>query len=400
MPWHVEESDRCPDGKPWAVIKNQDSSVVACHMTKQMAQKQMAALYANEQQEAASPMADNPKQPYGDVPYADPGYQQDKQKRYPLDTAAHVKAAWSYINMPKNASQYSSEQLASIKDKIKAAAKKFGIEISDSQNSAQPPPMRDGIRGVFPLEVRAVGDDGFSGMPTLFGHFAVFNRWTEIDSLWEGRFMESIAPGAFKKSFQEHRGRMRCLFQHGKDPQVGDKVLGPIRELREDDEGAYYEVPLYDTSYNRDLLPALSDGQYGASFRFTVMKESIDDSPERSEWNPEGIPQRVVQELRCPEFGPVTFPAYADATAGIRSLTDDFIIMQLAGDPERLQRMLEQYGLPPRAPREVAEPALARQEPRELTPVSGEPQHSSWPQITREEFLYGKTGSERSPFGR
>src|SRR5205809_6042704 len=75
-------------------------------------------------------MADT--QPYGSVSYADPDYQKDKVKRYPIDTAAHVKAAWSYINMPKNASQYSGENLAAIKGRIKAAAKKFGIEISDS----------------------------------------------------------------------------------------------------------------------------------------------------------------------------------------------------------------------------------------------------------------------------
>jgi hypothetical protein len=69
------------------------------------------------------------KKPYGDVTYADPGYRGGK-KRYPVDTEGHVRAAWSYINMPKNAKKYTSEQLASIKSKIRAAAKKHGIEIS------------------------------------------------------------------------------------------------------------------------------------------------------------------------------------------------------------------------------------------------------------------------------
>jgi hypothetical protein len=69
------------------------------------------------------------KKPYGDVTYADPGYRGGK-KRYPIDTEGHVRAAWSYINMPKNAKKYTSEQLASIKSKIRAAAKKHGIEIS------------------------------------------------------------------------------------------------------------------------------------------------------------------------------------------------------------------------------------------------------------------------------
>jgi hypothetical protein len=47
------------------------------------------------------------KAPYGDVTYADPGYQADKQKRYPLDTEEHIRAAWTYISQSKNASQYS-----------------------------------------------------------------------------------------------------------------------------------------------------------------------------------------------------------------------------------------------------------------------------------------------------
>lgn len=74
----------------------------------------------------------NGKKPYGDVTYADPGYQKDKKKRYPLDTKAHVQSAWSYINKDSNAAQYSSEQLAKVKGAIKAAAKRFGIETSDA----------------------------------------------------------------------------------------------------------------------------------------------------------------------------------------------------------------------------------------------------------------------------
>jgi hypothetical protein len=75
--------------------------------------------------------ADGPNtKPYGDVKYADPGKQPDGVKRYPLDTAAHVKAAWSYINMPKNAAKYSSGDLTAIKGRIKAAMAKFGMKVS------------------------------------------------------------------------------------------------------------------------------------------------------------------------------------------------------------------------------------------------------------------------------
>lgn len=77
--------------------------------------------------------AGDAKTPYGNVDYADPGYQKDGKKRYPLDTAAHVKAAWSYINQDKNAAQYSADQVATIKGKIKAAAKKVGVTINDAK---------------------------------------------------------------------------------------------------------------------------------------------------------------------------------------------------------------------------------------------------------------------------
>lgn len=71
------------------------------------------------------------EKPYGDVKYADPGYR-DSRKRYPLDSEAHCRAAWSYINMPKNQKGYTAAQLASIKAKIKSALKKYGAEIAAS----------------------------------------------------------------------------------------------------------------------------------------------------------------------------------------------------------------------------------------------------------------------------
>jgi HK97 family phage prohead protease len=82
----------------------------------------------------ASAKASDPKKPYGDVTYADPGYQSDGVKRYPLDTEAHCRAAWSYINMPKNAGKYTSEQVSLIKGRIRAALKKYGVTVSESSS--------------------------------------------------------------------------------------------------------------------------------------------------------------------------------------------------------------------------------------------------------------------------
>jgi HK97 family phage prohead protease len=84
------------------------------------------------------------EKPYGDVAYAD-----QKNGKYPIDTKAHVKAAWSYINMPKNQEGYSDSELAEVKDRITAAAKKFGIEISDEKNAQE----------VVDIVRRALNDD-------------------------------------------------------------------------------------------------------------------------------------------------------------------------------------------------------------------------------------------------
>jgi HK97 family phage prohead protease len=162
------------------------------------------------------------------------------------------------------------------------------------------------------------------GLGLMAGHFAVFDQWTRIESSWEGTFMERFAAGAFNQTIKQGQKAMRVLYDHGHDPQIGNKVLGPIRSLAADDEGAAYGVPLYDTSYNRDLLPGLKDNAYGASFRFRVMKEEWVDHPQRSDHNPDGLPERTVREAWVPEFGPVTFPAYAGASAAVRSLTDRY----------------------------------------------------------------------------
>ena len=64
------------------------------------------------------------KRKYGDVEFADP-----TNKKYPVDSPQHIRAAWSYINHKDNAARYSADDVKSIKQRIKKAAKKHGVEI-------------------------------------------------------------------------------------------------------------------------------------------------------------------------------------------------------------------------------------------------------------------------------
>jgi HK97 family phage major capsid protein/HK97 family phage prohead protease len=182
------------------------------------------------------------------------------------------------------------------------------------------PPRDNIVRAVFPgVEVR---DD--EGAPTLFGHFARFNEWTRIDSVYEGTFMERVAPGSFAKTFSEGGRRARITLNHGQDPDLGDKPIAAPRSLREDDQGAYYEADLLD-GVPPLLVSGLRAGQYGASFRFRVTREDFDRRPKASDHNPDAIPERTIREVELYEYGPVTYPAYQNATASVRSLTDDYI---------------------------------------------------------------------------
>jgi HK97 family phage prohead protease len=188
------------------------------------------------------------------------------------------------------------------------------------------------------VELRAEGEgegDAPSG-PVMAGYFLVFDQWTEIKSYYEGNFLERFAAGSAKKTIRDNREAMRVLFQHGYDYAIGDKPLGPINELREEGEGVYYEVPLLDAAYVREeVLPGLEEDLYGASFRFRVIREEIDEEPGVSDHNPQGLPERTIKEVQILEFGPVTFPAYEGASAGVRSMRPRDLIDGLARDPER-----------------------------------------------------------------
>lgn len=202
---------------------------------------------------------------------------------------------------------------------------------------------------------RAAAEDGAGTEDTevvdslMVGHFAVFNEWTEIHSWYEGDFLERLMPGCFTKTFAENRDAMKVQFDHGYDTFVGSAPLGPIDVLKEDKVGAYYEVPLLDTDYNRDrILPLLSgkllNGEtrgtslLGASFRFRVIKDEWNEEPGVSAHNPTGMPERSILETRTMEFGGVVFPAYLGATAGVRScsLTDHYL--ERAREARSLQR--------------------------------------------------------------
>src|SRR5215207_6565182 len=63
---------------------------------------------------------------YGAVEFAD-----STNKKYPIDSPEHIRAAWSYINHKDNAAKYDADEVKTIKNRIKQAAKTHGVEIEE-----------------------------------------------------------------------------------------------------------------------------------------------------------------------------------------------------------------------------------------------------------------------------
>ena len=176
------------------------------------------------------------------------------------------------------------------------------------------------------VEVRQTGDDtiGFAG------HAAVFNKRANI----MGLFTEEIAPGAFKRTI--NNGDIRLLINHDPNYVLARNRSGTMR-LSEDDIGLYVEADMAPTSYARDLEISLGRGDIDQmSFAFKVPKNG-----DSWEWPADGIPHRTVHEANVSDASIVTYPAYEETDAGLRSLAFDQLRRALNLDEETAARLLQ-----------------------------------------------------------
>lgn len=63
---------------------------------------------------------------YGQATFADP-----VNHKYPIDTPGRIKAAWAYIHQPVNAGKYSSDEVRTIKRRIRRAATRRKVTLPD-----------------------------------------------------------------------------------------------------------------------------------------------------------------------------------------------------------------------------------------------------------------------------
>ncbi len=92
------------------------------------------------------------KDKYGDVKFAD-----ERNKKYPIDTEEHIRAAWNYINQEKNVAKYSNSDASSIKSKILSAWKSViggqppSAEKDDKEKSETQTDIKKGMMEVSQL---------------------------------------------------------------------------------------------------------------------------------------------------------------------------------------------------------------------------------------------------------
>lgn len=123
-----------------------------------------------------------------DVQYADPGYQADKRKRYPLDTEKRVKSAWSYINKDENAAKYGKTQLNKVRGAIKAAMKKLGIKATEAVIDGKPTfgEIQDSVQDALKARMRAMSgtEYAWAWICDMSDTDVVYQAGTD-DDLWQ-----------------------------------------------------------------------------------------------------------------------------------------------------------------------------------------------------------------------
>ena len=270
--------------------------------------------------------------PYGDVKYADP-----KNGKYPIDTEAHCRAAWSYINMPKNAAQYpmNGVTLSEVKDRIKAALKKYGADVSSDNSSASRAVPLDYFR-TYELEdihiVRSAQGDATGRLVEAYA--AVFNQPAEIHD-HEGHYVEEIDPAAFNKVVADIGrsragfGKVKVMFNHGltmhgTPSERGSMPIGTPVEIRPEARGLLTLTRYSETPFADEVLENIRNGAITAQ-SFTGRIVRSDPQLRRGDKHyPRGGQLTTVRrtELGLKEFGPTPFAAYSGAEiVGVRMST-------------------------------------------------------------------------------
>jgi uncharacterized protein len=178
------------------------------------------------------------------------------------------------------------------------------------------------------VEVRQPDADG--GPIGFRGHAAVFNSKTWIGSRNFG-FWEQVSPGAFRKTISEHD--IRFLIDHIPRLVLSRNRAGTLR-LAEDDVGLDTDADMDPTTYARDLAISLANG--------TINQMSFSFEPIKEEWEilEDGSELRTLKEVKLWDVSAVTYAAYEDTDASLRSLGFEILSERMGLEDDEVRARL------------------------------------------------------------
>lgn len=271
--------------------------------------------------------------PYGDVVYADPGYQDDKTKRYPIDTEAHARAAWSYINQQDNAGKYDPRDLAKVKARIKRALQGFGVDVADSARSRIVAEMgliaRSGpstYSRTFPLDDIQISRSGDGR--TVEAYAAMFDSPYEVRD-GHGHYMEQIERSAFNRTLKGAGRNAMCVYNHGMTIHgtpdgMASLPLGRPLEIKPDGKGLLTVTRYNEGPWADSVLASIRNGDIKAqSFRGSIYRSSPNGKVPRRRNYADPLPVVTRHELGLADYGPTPIPVNeASAIVAVRSAAD------------------------------------------------------------------------------
>lgn len=162
------------------------------------------------------------------------------------------------------------------------------------------------------IEIREASKES-GAIAVITGYAAVFNS-RSVDF---GGWREIIRPGAFKDVVEKNQD-VRGLVGHDPRLIIGRRSAGTLK-LSEDEKGLRYEICVPDTQAGRDTVTSIRRGDLdGSSFSFDIPPEGGVKWTRDGE-NGNAYLREVLLVTDVYDVGPVTFPAYEDATAELRS---------------------------------------------------------------------------------
>jgi len=154
------------------------------------------------------------------------------------------------------------------------------------------------------LELRKADD----GAEHVVGFAAVYNQLS-VDL---GFFREKIAPGAFRRAF-ENGADVAALWNHNTDKILGRTTSGTLKLRDEPEKGLAFDLALPLSPLGQEVAESVRRRDTaGASFGFMTRKDLWEETLE-------GM-VRTLLDVDLFDISPTPFPAYPQTQAALRSL--------------------------------------------------------------------------------